>query len=236
MTTLIYQPPSYVERLDLEHMFGRRAPLEVELGSGDGGFLAQWAARHPETNFIGVERLLGRLRKLDKKGRRAGLTNLRLLRIEASYCLTWLLPPRSVHALHVYFPDPWPKRRHWKNRLVNVAFVQAAAAALIPGGTVFFRTDSPDYLAQIQSVFGASDAFEPVETPSDLAAVPTDFEKDYRAQGVPILYAAYRRIGPQAPAPSASNPARQSGPAPGLPHRTRAAWAGWPDWRRPLSR
>lgn len=199
LNTLIYQPASYVARLDLEQMFGRQAPLEVELGSGDGGFLAQWAALHPPINFIGVERLLGRLRKLDKKGRRAGLTNLRLLRIEASYCLTWLLPANSVQALHVYFPDPWPKRRHWKHRLVNAAFGQAAAAALVPGGKVFFRTDSPDYLAQIQSVFGASPVFVPTDTPPELAAVPTDFEKDYRARGVPILYAAYRRVGPEAP-------------------------------------
>src|SRR5215470_2143609 len=89
--TLVHRPPSYVERLDLSKLFAEAQPLEVELGSGDGSFLAHWAARHPQRNFLGVERLLGRLRKLDRKGRRAGLGNLRLLRIEASYCLTWLL-------------------------------------------------------------------------------------------------------------------------------------------------
>ena len=189
--SLIYRPPSYVERLDLAPIFPQSQPLEVELGSGDGGFLAQWAARHPDRNFIGVERLLGRLRKLDKKGRRAGLANLRVLRLEASYLLTWLLPHRAVHALHVYFPDPWPKRRHWKNRLVNAEFAEAAARALAPGGTIFFRTDNADYFAQIQTVFAGHPAFQPVETPHDLCAILTDFERDFQARGVATLRAAY---------------------------------------------
>ena len=191
--TLIYRPPSYVERLDLAPVFPQSQPVEVELGSGDGGFLAQWAARHPDRNFIGVERLLGRLRKLDKKGRRAGLTNLRMLRLEASYFLTWLLPHGSVHALHVYFPDPWPKRRHWKHRLVNAEFAEAAARALAPGGTIFFRTDNAEYFAQIQSVFAGHLAFQPVETPPDLWAILTDFERDFQARGVTTLRAAYGR-------------------------------------------
>ena len=82
----------------------------MELGCGDASFLVDYARRHPERNFIGVERLLGRLRKLDRKGRRAGLTNLRGVRIESSYFLEYLLPPHSVSALHVYFPDPWPNQ------------------------------------------------------------------------------------------------------------------------------
>src|SRR5512139_399276 len=110
--SLIYALPSILERLDLGKLFARAQPLEVELGSGDGGFLAEYAARHPEHNFIGVERLLGRMRKLDRKGQRAGLTNLRGVRIECSYFLQYLLPPHSAEALHIYFPDPWPKRRH----------------------------------------------------------------------------------------------------------------------------
>lgn len=190
--SLIYAPASYVERLDVGRLFSRTQALEVELGSGDGSFLAQWARLCPEHNFLGVERLLGRLRKLDRKGQRAGLTNLRLLRIEASYFLEWLLPRGSVTALHIYFPDPWPKRKHRKNRLVNEAFTQSAALALASRGTVYLRTDDVDYFGQMREVFGAAMAFEAVDTPAELSGTLTDFERGFQARGVPTLRAAYR--------------------------------------------
>ena len=123
---LIVQLRSILERMDLAAIFPANQPLEVELGCGDGSFLASYAARHPEHNFIGVERLLGRMRKLDRKGRRAGLTNLRGVRIESAYFLEYLLPAHSTTAVHIYFPDPWPKRRHWKKRLINEQFPQIA--------------------------------------------------------------------------------------------------------------
>jgi tRNA (guanine-N7-)-methyltransferase len=189
--TLIYCPDSYLERLSLERMFPQAQPLEVELGAGDGSFLARFAALHPERNFLGVERLLGRLRKIDRKGRRAGLANLRLMRIEAFYFLEYLLPRGSVSALHVYFPDPWPKRRHQKNRLINARFAASASLALAPGGVVHLRTDNADYFAQMNEVFGANAAFVQTNAPAELAAVITDFERDFNARGVPTLRAAY---------------------------------------------
>src|SRR3954469_20351043 len=115
--TLIFKPASYVQKLDWSRVFGQAQPIEVELGSGDGSFLANYAKLHPERNFLGVERLLGRLRKLNRKGLRADLSNLTLLRLEASYVIEFMVAPESVDALHVYFPDPWPKRKHRKNRL-----------------------------------------------------------------------------------------------------------------------
>src|SRR2546423_14873042 len=129
---LIYELPSVLERLDLRGIFPQAQPLEVELGSGDGSFLAEHAQRHPDRNFIGVERLLGRLRKLDRKGRRAGLANLRGIRIESAYFLEYLLPLHGAAALHVYFPDPWPKRKHWRHRLVNERFPLIPQRALAP--------------------------------------------------------------------------------------------------------
>jgi hypothetical protein len=95
--------PDIMQRLDFVALFGNAQPVELELGSGDGSFLAQYASRWPDRNFLGVERLLGRLRKLDRKGRRAGLVNLRGLQLEAAYVLEWMVPAASLSALHVYF-------------------------------------------------------------------------------------------------------------------------------------
>lgn len=192
--TLIHRPASIVDRLDLAALFLQCQPLEVELGSGDGSFLAQWAERHPERNYFGVERLLGRLRKLDRKGRRAGLRNLRLIRMEASYVVEFLLPPASVAALHIYFPDPWPKRKHRKNRLVNERFAELTARALMPGGGVFLRTDDADYFSQMTGVFTADRRFRAVETPADLQVVVTDFEREFHARGVSTRRAAYELL------------------------------------------
>jgi tRNA (guanine-N7-)-methyltransferase len=191
IASFIHQPVTIVERLALDALFKRSQPLHIELGSGDGSFLAKYAALHPELNFIGVERLLGRIRKLDKKGHKAGLTNLCLIRLEASYVLEFLLPKKQAAAVHVYFPDPWPKRKHHKNRLINTRFTEVAKEALQPGGTVFLRTDDADYFAQMTEVFGASPFFKLLETPAELCAVITDFERNFNARGVQTLRAAY---------------------------------------------
>jgi len=190
--SLIYPLSSILDRIDLAGLFPTPQPLEVELGSGDASFLLEYARLHPEHNFIGVERLLGRLRKLDRKGRRAGLANLRGMRIECSYFLEYLLPPASTAALHIYFPDPWPKRKHRRHRLINERFPALARQTLTPGGIVYLRTDDEDYFSQMIDVFGGSPPFTPVETPDALAGLVTDFEKGFQARGVKTLRVAYR--------------------------------------------
>jgi tRNA (guanine-N7-)-methyltransferase len=189
--SLLYQLPSILDRLVPGRLFPKEQPLEVELGSGDGSFLTQYAARHPERNFIGVERLLGRLRKLDRKARRAGLTNLRGIRIESAYFLEYLLPKHAASALHLYFPDPWPKRKHRRHRLVNERFPALAEHALAPGGVVYLRTDDTDYYEQMQRVFAGAPAFKRAETPAGLAELLTDFECEFRKRGVSTFRAAF---------------------------------------------
>jgi tRNA (guanine-N7-)-methyltransferase len=190
--SLIYDLPSIVERIDLRALFPAAQPLEVELGCGDASFLAAYAQRHPERNFIGVERLLGRIRKLDRKGRRAALVNLRGVRIESVYFLEYLLPPQSAAVLHIYFPDPWPKRKHWKHRYINARFPEIARRSLAAGGVIYLRTDDLNYHGQMREVFAASPAFRPTETPVELSGLRTDFEAEFQARGVPTLYAAYQ--------------------------------------------
>jgi tRNA (guanine-N7-)-methyltransferase len=189
---LIYQLPTILQPLELAALFPQPRPLEVELGCGDASFIVEYARRHPQRNFIGVERLLGRLQKLDRKGRRAGLSHLRGIRIESAYFLQYLLPRASTTALHIYFPDPWPKKKHHRHRLINEQFPALARAVLVPGGQIFLRTDDQEYFTQMTEVFAAAKEFASVETPSDLAALTTDFEKDFNAQGIPTLRAAYR--------------------------------------------
>jgi tRNA (guanine-N7-)-methyltransferase len=190
---LIYHLPSIVERLDLAKLFPKPQPLEVELGCGDASFLVECARQNPGKNFIGVERLLGRISKLDRKGRRAGLTNLRGVRIESSYFLKYLLPPHSISALHVYFPDPWPKKRHHKNRLISQQFPALAQNALAPHGKIYLRTDDENYFQQMTEVFAASPEFEKIETPAELAQQFTDFEKEFSARGIKTLRIAFQR-------------------------------------------
>ena len=163
------------------------------MGSGDGSFLVEYASQHPDRNFIGVERLLGRIRKLERKARRSALSNVRGVRIESAYFLEYLLPPNSAIALHIYFPDPWPKRKHRRHRLINERFPVLARQALAPGGKVYLRTDDQDYFEQMVGIFAASPAFRLSETPVELSALITDFEKEFLSRGIKTLRAAYER-------------------------------------------
>lgn len=190
---LLYELPSILEQLKLNELFPQPQLLEVELGCGDASFLAEYARQNPGTNFIGVERLLGRVKKVERKGHRLGLTNLCGVRIESAYFLEFLLPHHCANALHIYFPDPWPKKKHRRFRLINERFPTLAWNALQPDGIVYLRTDDLDYFQQMTEVFNADQRFKSVATPAHLAAVLTDFERDFNAEGIPTNRAAYQR-------------------------------------------
>ncbi len=193
---ILYSPPSWFERLDWSSAFPKRQPIEVDLGCGDGSLLLHWAKRFPERNWVGVERLKGRVLKLERKAPRLGITdNLRALRIESSYAVEWLFPPASIAACHIYFPDPWPKKRHHKHRLVQPPFVAALARALEPGGSAHLATDHADYFAEMLLCFNANTSFERI--PPVVPATPdemTDFERDFVTEGRPINRAQYRKV------------------------------------------
>lgn len=191
--SLIYKLDSIVKPLDLSGVFERPQPLEIELGSGDGSFLIQYAQCNPHLNLIGVERLLGRLQKTDRKARRVGISNIRVVQIESSYFLRHLLPAGAAQALHIYFPDPWPKKKHRRHRLINEEFPAIAHRALSAQGRVHLRTDDSDYFTQIQEVFAASPLFRQIETPNQLLEIQTDFETEFRAKGIPVLEVSYAK-------------------------------------------
>jgi len=193
--TLLHPLTSAVEQINLAGLFPAEQPLELELGSGGGSFTLKYALANPDRNIVALERLLGRITKLDRKGHRAGLKNLRLLRAEAEYVLEYLLPPELLDTIHVYFPDPWPKKRHHKNRLISEPFPPLAKRLLRESGIVYLRTDNVDYFEQMLEVFSATEGFEPVETPESIKQLVTDFEQKFNAQDIPTQYAAYRKIG-----------------------------------------
>jgi len=191
---LLHDFQSITEHLSLEELFPLPQPIELEIGCGDGGFLFEYAQRHPDRNFLGVERLLGRVRKLSKKGLREGLTNLRLLRIEARYVLEYLLPEHAFEALHIYFPDPWPKDRHRRHRLINETFPPLARRILRQKGVIYLRTDDPVYFGQMQETFQDLKDFAVENTPGEIASITTEFERQWLDQGRHIHRAAYRLV------------------------------------------
>jgi tRNA (guanine-N7-)-methyltransferase len=193
----LFFPESYFETLELGTVFPGRShlPLEVDIGCGDGTFLIELAGSEPVRNFMGVERLLGRVRRTSRRATRAGLTNLRVLRLESHYVVRYLLPPESVSVFHVMFPDPWPKRRHHHKRLIQTEFLDAVRLALKPGGELRLTTDDLPYYKQMRKAFETHPGFaeEPWEPGEDYPQ--TDFERIFRCKGLPIYRALLRKAG-----------------------------------------
>lgn len=185
-------PESILARLDLAKTFGRVAPLQVDLGCGDGSFLAALAARHPEQNFLGIERLLGRIRSSTHKAR--NLENVRVLRLETSYAVQYLLPHESVRMFHLLFPDPWPKRRHQRRRVVTNEFLEAIAAALAPDGEFRFVTDQRDYFEYARLLVNDQGLFQLADNAEVDGDFPTTkFERGFKARGAPIYRLLLRK-------------------------------------------
>jgi tRNA (guanine-N7-)-methyltransferase len=184
---------SLTDRLDLEKIFERKAPLHVDLGCGDGAFLCTLARRIPQKNFLGIERLVGRIRSATRKAARLG--NVRLLRVESSYAVHHLLPAESVETFYLLFPDPWPKRRHHRRRIVTPDFLNSVQSALEQNGVLRLATDQSDYFENIVRLARNQSGFRIVDlNEADLPL--TNFEQKFRAQGVPIHWLELRKVSP----------------------------------------
>ena len=174
--------------------FDAARPLEVEVGCGKGRFLTGRAAAHPGHDFLGIERMLGRVQSFDEKCRRLKISNAHVLRLEALYTFWYLLPAHGVQTVYVFFPDPWPKRKHHSHRLFGPLFLRALWKRLIPGGRLEFATDHEEYFHTVEACFAGDPRFARV---APLARGPeawTEFETLFRGQGLPIYSAAWRSL------------------------------------------
>lgn len=179
-----FVPPDYFRPLERQEICRDARPLEVDLGCGDGSFLLAMAHHHPERDFLGVERLLGRVRKVCKKVTRQQLANARVLRLESRYVTEWLLPEGAVSRLHLLCPDPWPKVRHHRRRLVQVEFLEAVRRALAPGGEFLFMTDHEEYFRWAEAKVAQHGGFQPLAWPDDAFFYPkTDFQQLWESEG-----------------------------------------------------
>jgi len=144
--------PYRAQPLDFAALFGRRAPVVVEIGSGMGETTARIAAEHPETDYLAIEVHAPGVGSLLKRVEEEGLANVRVVQHDAVEVLRDMVPPDSLAAIHVFFPDPWPKKRHHKRRLLQSAFAALAAARLARGGQLHVATDWQEYAEHVLAV------------------------------------------------------------------------------------
>jgi len=188
-------PELQIARLDLVQLFGRNAPLHVDLGCGDGSFICEIAQQLSNSNFLGIERLTKRVEKVRRKAEK--IENVRVLRADTLLAVRDLLPESSVGTFYLLFPDPWPKRRHQFRSVFTRDFLDAIAVALEQEGILRVATDQLDYFRQIERLSRAHLQFQVVPASPDESVLPlTRFEGKFRDQGAPIYRLTLRKTSP----------------------------------------
>ncbi len=184
--------------LDFAAMFGRTAAVEMEIGTGKGGFLLNRAKAHPERSFFGLEWANKIYQYAADRMARWGVENVRLMRADAGHLVIHHLPDACLTMLHIYHPDPWPKKRHHKRRLIQPAFVAAVTRVLVPGGRVAIQTDHAEYFEWIRGVLAGEPRL--VEVPFDVpeagvidGRISTNYEIKYTREGRSFYRIAMQR-------------------------------------------
>jgi tRNA (guanine-N7-)-methyltransferase len=187
-------------RVDFEDIFGRLGPVHIEVGSGKGTFLVNQAKFYPGVNFIGIERARRYYRfAVDRVGR-WNLGNVRVIRTDAARFIAENVPDESVDCFHIYFPDPWPKKRHHKRRFFNASNTEQLIRCLKSNGEIRVATDYEEYFEQITALFSAkAERLQQIDFLSTAGAqlgewVGTNFERKYLKENRPIFTIAVKKI------------------------------------------
>lgn len=163
-------------------VFGNDRPVEIEVGPGRGDVIAAFAAAYGGINFFGIEAQPWYAERAQARAERLGLPNVRVVAGDARCIVRQLVPDASVHAVHVYFPDPWPKRRHGKRRLFGAGFPADLRRILVTGGVVYVASDLPDVFAAMRDALLAA-GFTPDRAVPTRQRPTTRFEEKYAAAG-----------------------------------------------------
>jgi tRNA (guanine-N7-)-methyltransferase len=177
--------------LKFPEIFGRAAPVVLEIGSGMGETTAEIAQAQPETDFVAIEVHAPGVGSLLRKIHERELKNLRVIRHDALEVLERMIPDASLAGIHLFFPDPWPKKRHHKRRLVQPPFAALAARKLAPGGYLHAATDWPDYATQIEQVLSSVPLLERIS--ENKIRPVTKFERRGIGLGHPVRDVVFRR-------------------------------------------
>ena len=176
-------------------LFGNEAPVEIEIGSGNGAFLSAIATRSQTRNFLGIERSPSKARRLAARIATLGSANVRTLQADAPCLVTSILPAGSVAAYHVYFPDPWPKRGHATRRVFSVTFVAGLARTLTASGRLLVATDVPGYAAVALERILADGGFIETAAAENHPGLTTSFARKYRTAGRALYAYTFVRVG-----------------------------------------
>lgn len=177
--------------LDASALFHRPGRLVLEIGFGDGRFLAGLARRHPDWNLLGVEVSLASVSRAWRRMRREGLHTVRLFKGNARFLVRDVLPPASLHRVYVNFPDPWPRKRHLENRLLQAEFFDLVSTRLEPGGTLCLTTDHEEYFDFAREQAAGSGRFEEAVLEPPRESLETKYALKWRAEARHIQHAAW---------------------------------------------